>query len=55
VIVESLVVGGAVILDHYWTTADYSYTIGERLAAQEVLADSGLLHLHGTGVFINTG
>jgi O-methyltransferase len=54
VIVENLVGGGAVVLDHYWTTADYAYTIGERLAAQEVLADSGLLHLHGTGVFINT-
>jgi O-methyltransferase len=55
VILENLVAGGAIVLDHYWTTADYAYTIGERLAAQEVLADSGLLHLHGTGAFIKIG
>lgn len=55
IILANLVVGGAIVLDHYWTTADYVYTIGERLAAQEVLRDSPLLQIHGTGVFINTG
>ncbi len=55
VILKNLVIGGTILLDHYWTTAEYGYTIGERLAAQEILADSGLLHLHGTGAFIKTG
>lgn len=51
-VVRTLVPGGAVVLDHYWTTEDYVYTIGERMAAEEVLGDAGLLQLHGTGVFI---
>jgi O-methyltransferase len=55
VILEHLVIGGAIVFDHYWTTTDYAYTVGERLAAHEVLGDSGLLQLHGTGVFINSG
>jgi O-methyltransferase len=51
-ILPNLVPGGAIVLDHFWTTPDYVYTVGERLAASEVLQDSGLLHLHGTGVFV---
>jgi O-methyltransferase len=47
--------GGAVVFDHYFTTEDYVYTIGERLAAREALEDSDLLQLHGTGVFVKTG
>jgi O-methyltransferase len=54
-IAPNLVVGGAVVLDHFHTTADYAYTVGERLAASEVLAGRGLLHLQGTGVFVNVG
>lgn len=54
-IVPNLVTGGAVVLDHFHTTADYAYTVGERLAAHAALADRGLLHLHGTGVFVNVG
>jgi O-methyltransferase len=52
VMVRTLVPGGAVVFDHYWTTEKYVYTLGERLAAQEVLGDSGLLQLQGTGVFV---
>jgi predicted O-methyltransferase YrrM len=51
-IVPNLVPGGAVILDHYWTTPEYLYTIGERMAAQDVLGGAGLLQVHGTGVFV---
>jgi O-methyltransferase len=52
-ILANLVKGGAIIFDHYYTTSDYPYTVGERIAAEEVLKDAGLLHLHGTGVFVN--
>jgi O-methyltransferase len=48
----NLVPGGAVVFDHYWTTSDYIYTIGERIAGLEALGDSGFLQLHGTGVFV---
>ncbi|HEY2181033.1 MAG TPA: class I SAM-dependent methyltransferase [Solirubrobacteraceae bacterium] len=51
-ILPNLVHGGAIVFDHYWTTDDYLYTIGERMAGREVLADSELLNIHGTGVFI---
>ena len=52
VVLPNLVQGGAIILDHFFTSRDYAYTVGERLAAQELLASSGLLNLHGTGVFV---
>jgi predicted O-methyltransferase YrrM len=51
-IAENLVPGGAIVLDHFFTTADYAYTVGERMAATETLLSVGLLHLHGTGTFI---
>lgn len=51
-IIPNLITGGAIVFDHYATTRDYLYTIGERLAAKQALAGSGLLHLHGNGVFI---
>jgi O-methyltransferase len=49
---DNLVAGGAIVFDHYFTTADYAYTVGERIAGAEALGDSGLLQLQGTGVFI---
>lgn len=51
-VVDNLVPGGAIVFDHYTTTAEFVYTLGERMAAQDVLAGRGLLHLHGTGVFV---
>lgn len=48
---EQLVVGGSIVFDHVATTADYIDTLGERMAAYEVLSPLGFLHLHGTGVF----
>ncbi|HET7053998.1 MAG TPA: class I SAM-dependent methyltransferase [Solirubrobacterales bacterium] len=50
---DNLVPGGAIVFDHYFTTSDYAYTIGERMAGVEALGDSGLLQLRGTGVFVN--
>jgi O-methyltransferase len=52
-IVANLLPGGAIVLDHYFTTSDYAYTVGERIAASEAFRDAGLFHLHGTGVFIS--
>jgi O-methyltransferase len=52
VVIPNLVVGGAIVFDHYETTSEYVYTAGERIAAKELLGASGLLQLHGTGVFV---
>jgi O-methyltransferase len=51
-IVGNLRPGGAIVLDHLWTTAEYAYTVGERIAARQSLDDAGLLQLHGTGVYV---
>jgi O-methyltransferase len=48
---RQLVVGGSIVFDHVATTADYVDTLGERVAAYEVLEPAAFLHLHGTGVF----
>ncbi len=51
-IIPNLVPGGAIVLDHFFTTNEYVYTVGERIAAIEALEDAALLHLQGTGVFV---
>ena len=51
-IAPNVVAGGAIVLDHYWTLPEYVYTVGERIAAADVLTDAGMLALHGTGVFV---
>lgn len=48
---RQLVVGGNIVFDHVATLPEYIDTLGERMAAYEVLAPLGFLHLHGTGVF----
>lgn len=55
VIIPNLVRGGSIVLDHYWTEAQYIYTVGERIAAEDVLQRAGLLQIHGSGVFVNLG
>lgn len=50
--VAQLVPGGAIVFDHVATTSDYVDTLGERIAAYELLGGRGLLHLHTTGVFV---
>lgn len=48
-----LVVGGFLAFDHYVTTERFNRTIGERLAAQELLCgDPDYFNAHGTGLFI---
>jgi O-methyltransferase len=48
---SQLVAGGSIVFDHVATLPDFIDTIGERMAAYEVLGPLGFLHLHGTGVF----
>ena len=48
---RQLVVGGSIVFDHVATKPEYVETLGERIAAYEVLAPAGFLHLQGTGVF----
>ena len=48
---DQLVVGGSIVFDHVATTANYIDTLGERMAAFEVLSRRPFLHLHATGVF----
>jgi len=48
---RQLVVGGSIVFDHVATLPEYIDTLGERMAAYEVLPSRGFLHLHGTGVF----
>lgn len=48
---EVTVPGGVIAFDHYYSPA-WPSTIGERMAAQEVLRGDDWLNLHGTGVFL---
>lgn len=51
VCIRQTVRGGVIAFDHYWCDQRWLYTIGERIAAKEVLK-AGFFNLHGTGVFI---
>lgn len=51
-VAENVIPGGAIVFDHYTTSSDYLYTLGERMAGQDVLRDRGFLHIHDSGVFI---
>lgn len=44
--------GGVLAFDHYYCDERWLYTIGERIAANEVLSGKPLFHLHGTGIFV---
>lgn len=52
---DQLVVGGSIVFDHVATVPDYIDTLGERMAAFEVLGSRPFLHLHSTGVFTKLG
>lgn len=53
---DQVVSGGAIVLDHYTGLDRFVRTIGERMAAQDLLADDPrFFNLHGTGVFIRQG
>jgi predicted O-methyltransferase YrrM len=51
-IADQVVPGGAIVFDHFTTTLDYLYTLGERMAGQDVLRDKNFMHVHGSGVFV---
>jgi O-methyltransferase len=51
-VADNVIPGGAIVFDHYTTSSDYLYTLGERMAAQDVLAERGFLNLHDSGVFL---
>jgi len=50
---EQTVPGGIVAFDHYYCDERWLYTLGERIAIDEILGTAdGFFHLHGTGVFL---
>jgi predicted O-methyltransferase YrrM len=48
---ERTVPGGVLAFDHYFSPT-WEQTVGERIAAKQVLKDASLLNLHGTGIFL---
>ncbi len=55
VIQGQVVVGGAIVFDHFTGRNRHLYTLGERIAAKRLLADERYFNLHDTGVFIRQG
>lgn len=50
---DNVAVGGAIVLDHFTGTDRFVRTLGERMAAEDVLVrDRRYFNLHETGVFI---
>jgi len=49
---EQTVTGGVLAFDHFISERRFIYTVGERIAAKEVLMDKKVFNLHGTGIFI---
>lgn len=48
---EQTVPGGILAFDHYYSP-DWPDTIGERMAASELLANANVFNLQGTGIFL---
>lgn len=48
---EQTVKGGVIAFDHYFSEG-WEDTIGERIAAKEILRGKPVFHLHGTGIFL---
>jgi O-methyltransferase len=49
---QHTVKGGIFAFDHYISEHRFLYTLGERVAAKEMLKDKNVFNLHGTGIFI---
>ncbi|MGD0992145.1 MAG: TylF/MycF/NovP-related O-methyltransferase [Gemmatimonadales bacterium] len=49
--IAQTVPGGIIACDHYYSPG-WARTIGERIAATQVLSRSTFFHLHGTGIFV---
>ena len=52
VVQDRVVIGGAIVFDHFAGRNRFRYTLGERIAAKRLLADSRFFNLHDTGVFL---
>lgn len=52
VISDRVVIGGAIIFDHFTGRDRHLYTLGERIAAKRLLDDPRFFNLHDTGVFL---
>ena len=51
-IADRTLVGGAIVFDHWAGRDRFLYTVGERIAAKTLAADSRYFNLHDTGVFL---
>lgn len=51
-ITARVLVGGAIVFDHFTGCDRHLYTIGERIAAKRLLNDPRYFNLHQTGVFL---
>jgi len=49
---EQTVKGGIIAFDHYYCDEKWLNTIGERIAAKQVLSQKNVFNLHGTGIFL---
>lgn len=52
VVADQVVVGGAIVFDHWAGRDRHLYTIGERIAAARLVDDGRYFNLHDTGVFL---
>mgnify|MGYP001807510725 CR=1 FL=1 len=49
---ENVVVGGAIVFDHFTGVDRFRYTLGEKIAAGVLESDDRYFNLHATGVFL---
>lgn len=49
---DNVVVGGAIVFDHYTGVDRFRYTLGEKMAAAALEEDARYFNLHSTGVFL---
>ena len=49
---KQTVKGGVLAFDHYYCDKRWIYTLGERIAAEDFLADKNVINFYGTGIFI---
>ncbi len=49
---DNIVVGGAIVFDHFTGTDRFRYTLGEKIAAGTLQGDDRYFNLHATGVFL---
>lgn len=52
VVQDRVVIGGAIVFDHYTGRKRHRYTLGERMAARPLENDMRYFNLHDTGVFL---